>query len=67
MSDLKVILTILGLAVLIAFVYALFTLGLAWVIGRNGDETDFFVSAWFNGGILFITLAVVYAKQIGLL
>lgn len=67
MSDLKVILTILGLAVLIAFVYALFTLGLAWVIGRKGDETDFFVSAWFNGGILFITLAVVYAKQIGLL
>lgn len=42
MSDLKVILTILGLAVLIAFVYALFTLGLAWVIGRKGDETDFF-------------------------
>lgn len=68
MSDLRIILTLLGLAVGVAFVYALFTLGLAWVIkGEMDDETDLFISAWFSGGMLFIVLAVVYALQIGLL
>ena len=68
MSDLRLILTLLGFAVGVAFVYALFTLGLAWVIkGEMDDETDLFISAWFSGGILFIVLAVVCAKLIGLL
>lgn len=62
-----VVISYIGIAIGIAFVYSLLTWGLPIWLSISADDFDIAATAWFIGAIAFIILAIFTLTKFGLM
>lgn len=63
-----VVISCIGIAIGIAFVYSLLTWGLSMIwLSPSADDFDIAATAWFIGAIAFILLAIFTLTKFGLM
>ncbi len=62
-----VVISCIGIAIGIAFVYSLLTWGLSIWLSTSADDFDIAATAWFIGAIAFILLAIFTLTKFGLM